>query len=248
MLAVALNLSSLASLAVIDGLVPLAAVDWVKLIIFAVVAIIWLINQLSNVIGNKAQPKKPPQVPPGRPNQANPQAGQRGLLDEVEQFLKEARKNVEQAQQTRTKPQPPAPPPRVKQPKQPKKPKPAPPPPRRTLATEPALDDVERGSSVADHVKRHIDTSRFDSGRFDQRAGNLSRLQQTVDQDIGAHVKSVFDHEIGTLGGGSTLGDAPKAVVAPTPADQLVAMLRDPQGIRNAILMQEILRPPVERW
>lgn len=100
-------------------------------------------------------------------------------------------------------------------------------------------EETFRGT-VSEHVQQHLDTS-----RFDERAGRLSQLQKTVEQDIGGHVKSVFDHQVGTLAKADAGGPA---VVAVTPAEQIAALLRDPQSMAAAIVMQEVLRPPVERW
>ena len=223
-----------------------AAVDWFKIVIWVVVIGAWAINQLM-AMKNKAEAAKPKLPQPPRP-QGNPAAGPRGLLDEVERFLKDARKNVEQAQQRSTKPpaasggrpKPAKTSQAQRSNKERQKPKP-PQPPRRKVEPERVVDDVERGGSVAQHVKQHLDTS-----RFDQRAEQLSKLRQTIDQDIGAHVKSVFDHQVGTLASSST--PAAEVESAPPPAQTLAALLRDPQGVRNAVILQEILRPPVDRW
>jgi len=62
-------------------------------------------------------------------------------------------------------------------------------------------------------------------------------------------LKSKFDHAVGTLAGtGSAAAGEAIAVGPDTPAAQLAAMLRDPQGIRQAVLVNEILRRPSERW
>lgn len=227
-----------------------AGVDWLKIIIWVVVIGAWAINQLM-ALKNKPGAAKPA-APRPQPNAGN---AQRGLLDEVERFLKDARKNVEQAQQRQAAKSSP-PPARAKPPKLPQSKrnkdqerKKAPDrskqkaaePQRRRLEPERSLDDVERGGSVAQHVRQHLDTS-----RFDQRAEQLSKLQQKIEQDIGAHVKSVFDHQIGTLAESSAA--AAESTAAPSAARQIADLLRDPQGVRNAVLLQEILRPPVERW
>jgi hypothetical protein len=108
-------------------------------------------------------------------------------------------------------------------------------------AADRPLDEVELGGSVARHVEQHLDTS-----RFAERAGRLSHLQQTVEQDIGAHVRSKFDHQVGTLAKqGAAAGDA---AAGPNVAAEIAAMLSDPASIRNAIVLQEILSPPTHRW
>jgi hypothetical protein len=233
----------------------LLAAGWEQVVIAMVAIGIWAVNQFLGARNKPAPPVARRNLPPAAPGQ--PAGGQKGLLDEVEQFLKDARKQMEQQQQ-RPQPQQPRPQPRIQPPPilqqpgaQTRKPKPPPKPkqksrqPGRPLSETRPLDDVREGNSVEQHVREHLGTDRFDTSAFDERAGKLSHLTQTIDQDIGAHVRSVFDHQVGTI---STTAAPVEAPAAPTPAQHLVAMLRDPQGVRNAIVLQEILKPPVERW
>jgi len=231
----------------------LLAAGWEQLIIGAIAVGIWALNQYFGSRNKQAPPARnnPPQPP--RPGQQP--GGQKGLLDEVEQFLKDARKQVQRQQNPQQPSQRNQPPPmpqqanRKQKQQAAKKAAKARPQPARPLAESRPLDDIERGSSVAEHVREHIGNDRFDTSQFDERAGNLSHLQQTTEQDIGAHVRSVFDHQVGTMTSGSALsGPAAEAPAGPTPAQQLFVMIRDPQGMRNAVLLQEILRPPLDRW
>jgi hypothetical protein len=229
-----------------------AAAGWEHLVIVAIGLGIWLLNQFLGA-RNKQPPQQQPMQgrnPPPVPRAGGGQpAGQKGLLDEVEQFLKDARKQMERQprpQQQRVQPPPVPQQSRRQKQQQAQRQKQAKP---RPLAEPRPLDDIERGTSVEQHVREHIGTDRFDTSRFDERAGKLSHIPQTIEQDIGAHVRSVFDHQVGTMTTGSALSaPATEGPVGPTPAQQLIAMLRDPQGMRNAVLLQEILRPPVERW
>jgi hypothetical protein len=238
----------------------LFAADWVEVVVPAVVFVIWLINQIAAV--KKGGPAGRPPARPNAPNApgqgAAPQAGgQRGLMDEVERFLREARKAMEQpqggAQQAKQVP-PQQRQPKQKQPRQ-KKASPAAQKPLGRLPqtdqprlqsrlSERSLDDVRAGGSVARHVQEHLDTS-----RFDERAGKLSHLKQTVEQDIGTHVHDAFEHKVGTLAAqDSGKPPAPIGDEASNPALQIAAMLRDPASMRNAIILQEILSPPTHRW
>jgi hypothetical protein len=242
--------------------VSLLAAGWEQVVIAIVAIGIWALNQFLGARNKAAPPARripPPVARPGQPAGGQPGGGQQGLLDEVEQFLKDARKQMEQQQ--RPQPQQQRPPPRIQPPPVPQqarkqkqqqakaRPKPPRQPARPPLSETRPLDDIERGSSVEQHVREHIGTDRFDTSAFDERAGKLSHLQQTIEQDIGAHVRSVFDHQVGTMTTGSASSAAPpEAPTGPSPAQQLFAMLREPQGLRNAILLQEVLRPPVDRW
>ena len=255
----------------------LFAAEWTDIVVPVVVFVIWIINQIS---GMKKAGQPPagrgvvrPQQPAGQQPAGQPAAaGQRGLMDEVEQFLKEARKAMEQPKQQQPKNLPPQPKPQQQRTPQPAqrsqakgKQKPPKLPKQQTggrvpLSEQSGLrskleqrdrDDVERGSSVGEHVRQHLDTS-----RFEERAGRLSHLQQKVNQDIGERVHSAFDHRVGTLAEQSgTRTDAQGAAMTtddsatgPNSVVQIVAMLRDPQSMRNAIILQEILSPPTHRW
>lgn len=201
--------------------------------------------------------------------------GQKTLLDEVEKFLQDARQATARAQnrppqqQQRPEQQQRRPsqvggslPSQQKPPKQPNnkrknqqntgQQKRRDEQPRRLTQADPSrlrpegdeLDDIRLGSSVGQHVQEHLGTS-----RFDERAGRLSHLRQQVEADIGGHVSSAFDHKVGSLTTGSvaatTSNDTP---TGPNQVVELVAMLKDPMSMRNAVLMREILEPPSHRW
>jgi hypothetical protein len=233
------------------GLPVLAAAQWTEVIIPIVVFVIWLINQIAAF--NKGKPGPKPQV--NRP--PNPNAGQnRGPLEEVEQFLREARKAMEaqqrgqQPQRSQPQPPPPKPKPQRQQKQQPKKQeKPAT---RKPLSAASRLRSPEEegewnraqlGGSVGQHVSEHLGSS-----KFDERAGRLSQIQRAVDQDIGTHVKSSFDHQLGSLTPQTAASGEPISDIGDNATAALLAMLRDPQSMRNAIILQEILQPPTHRW
>lgn len=66
---------------------------------------------------------------------------------------------------------------------------------------------------------------------------------------VAAHVSEVFGREMAHLRGDIT-GDAAGArvAVAPSSAQQLVKMLRDPQTVRQLVLLREVFERPVDRW
>jgi len=260
-----------------------AAADWVEIIIPVVVFLIWIINQIASLgRGAKDAPPKPQR--PAAPNAGDRGAaqnapGQRGLMDEVEAFLRDARKAMEEKtdprQQQANRPQqqqPPRPPAvapagqRKGQAKQ--KPqrggKTPPPPPPRQGGRVPLADQLKlksrlerstegapRSGSIEEHVKQH-----FAGGLFDERAGRLSHLQQSAESELAGHVHDAFDDQSGRQkaqtgtridaeGAAMTTDDS---ATGPNSVVQIVAMLRDPQSMRNAIILQEILSPPTHRW
>jgi hypothetical protein len=66
-----------------------AAGDWTQVIVPIVVFVIWLINQIANA--NKGNAPQGPKPQANRPAIPNPRQN-RGPLEEVEQFLRDARK------------------------------------------------------------------------------------------------------------------------------------------------------------
>jgi hypothetical protein len=241
------------------GDMHLAAVDWGEVIVPIVVFVVWVINQLAGgkKPGNVQPPRRPPVVPPGGGKPVQPNAPARGgLMDEVEQFLRQAKQAMEDAQKPKPRPQKPQPvatsqrpaPPKQKQQKgggkqNPRKNESQPQ--RKSLAEQsrlqPSTGERSLGGGVAAHVQQHLDTS-----RFDERAGKLSHLKQTVEQDIGGHVHGALDHQLGRYAAqAETTADDGSSTAA---MSELIAMLREPQSLRNAIILQEILTPPTARW
>jgi hypothetical protein len=101
-------------------------------------------------------------------------------------------------------------------------------------------------TSVAEHVAEQV-TSRANS--LGAKASKLGQRIANEDQQFDTKIKAKFDHTIGTLGG----SDAPIAVEQISPSNdslavQLVAMLANPTGVQQAVLVNEILRRPSDRW
>lgn len=250
---------------------PVLLADWISTTIWLVVISIGIINQLMGEKKKNAAKRAPPPA-----DGAKPGAGGKGLLDEVERFLQEARKATEQAQNRPAQQQPKQ---FVAPQQQPQKQRRSPQQQREqqqraaqkkqqrpskrvtqddarkegsSLASRQLSSKLELSSeeetfrgTVSEHVSHHLDTS-----RFAERAGRLSHIQQTVEADIGGHVRSVFDHQVGSLAQSGTPRDPNEAIPPESvrPLDQIASMLRDPQSMRTAIILQEILRPPTERW
>lgn len=130
-----------------------------------------------------------------------------------------------------------------------------PPPPRQTA--RPATDDeivIIGGSvapapdpynqSVAEHVRSHIDTS-----DLVQHARELGGEVALADDKLDARLHDTFDHKVGSLKTDlsrsiqSTTTTTTAKVVAPI-ANDLLEMLSNPESIRQAILISEVLKRP----
>jgi hypothetical protein len=253
-----------------------AAADWIQVIVWAVVIGIGILNQIFGANSKKKPPQMPRRPNAGAGGGAAPggaAGGQKTLLDEVEKFLQDARQATAQAhnrppqQQQRPEPQRPEQQRRPSQvggslPSQQKSQKQQgnrqrksqqsggqqrreQQQPQRLAQSEPSR--VRPQADGLEEVRAGED--RLNTSRFDERAGRLSHLRQQIDADIGGHISSAFDHKVGSLTTGSvaatTSNDTP---TGPNQVVELVAMLKDPMSMRNAVLMREILEPPSHRW
>jgi hypothetical protein len=115
-------------------------------------------------------------------------------------------------------------------------------PPRR-----PAAPRQER-ETVAEHVAENV------AARGRALAEQASRLGQRIieeDHQFDVQLKAKFDHTVGTLTG-SAVAAAEQAAAAASfearPAAQIAAMLANPEGVRQAIVINEILHRPSDRW
>uniref|UniRef100_A0A7C2PFX2 Uncharacterized protein n=1 Tax=Schlesneria paludicola TaxID=360056 RepID=A0A7C2PFX2_9PLAN len=189
--------------------------EWIGLAILLLTVLGWIVNAIK---GN---------APDGKPA-ARP--GRRDLRTELEVFLEELQGNKPAPQ-----PEPPRKPARPPQPvaKNPPPPKPRPdkkPPPRRvqpstTAAAEPGQVSPI-GSGVREHVAAYMAPDRV-AAHAQQHVGER-RIDKAVEQD---------------LGGGTVAPVAPAEQPRGKP-HPLLAALAQPSGMRQAILMQEILQKP----
>jgi hypothetical protein len=101
-------------------------------------------------------------------------------------------------------------------------------------------------SRVAQHVAQHIDTR-----QFAQRAERLGDVPEQSDERMDAHLHQAFDHSLGKLSSGThaiTAAHIPEVdnemksrVASHHP---LLAMLANPQSVRNAMIVSELLKRP----
>jgi hypothetical protein len=220
--------------------IPLFAdADIFKFIVAAVFIVITVLNKLLSG-GKEAKADKKPVVPKPRDVPPVPNV-RRAQQDEIDEFLRRAADNLKPKRQTARPTPPKAPPPPQKQA-----------PPRRLveMAQEiQPLQSVER-ESVAAHVQKHLSTAQFET-----RASTL------IDEDLTAadrqreqHRKEVFGHRVGTLTDTSVFEVEPTEqsanIVTQTAAAglPLASLLGSPDSLRRAIVLNEILTRPEQRW
>jgi hypothetical protein len=240
------------------------------------VLVMWVIRQIVEANKQagppKGQPAAAPQPPQGQPQPARPpQVGQQAdpLRNQVEDFLRRAGR-VRQGNQ-----QGPAPPrgrqvgaseievlvddaaaPRERRPlAEPFRPveqttaSSAPQPvtaPRKSRP--PRQPAASRRETVAEHVADNV------TAHSRALADQTSRLGQRIieeDHQFDVQLKAKFDHTVGTLTGSDVAAAeqaATAAQEASRPAAQIASLLANPDGMRQAIVVNEILRRPMDRW
>lgn len=257
-----------------DTFAPVFAAGWEELLtalLPLVLLVFWIIGQLSDA-KNKNKAKQPPrQQPPGGPPQAREQAarGPDAIRNQVEEFLRHAGGQGEDAGQqgqpaaraaeARMAPiegvseielvideDPPSRRPLSKplqsiresadaRAAQAPRGRPGQPP-----LSPTTFDEHE---SVVEHVTQHISSGRV------EMADHLSHLGERVvraDQEFDEKMHERFDHDLGELASrrAERMRQQESVVVRESAAAQIASMLANPEGVRQAVILNEILRRP----
>ncbi len=108
-------------------------------------------------------------------------------------------------------------------------------------------------SADASQPRRLRSTTDLSTSDVSQHADQLGhKFDHPKKSGVGAHVKSHYDHQVGRLV--STAFDPnalPDAAAEGGPVDileQIMKMMQTPQGLRQAVILQEILARPEHRW
>jgi hypothetical protein len=219
---------------------PLLAFDdgLIKLLIFVVVGIVYVINYLLGGRKGAAQKRQRDERrkanDPASDRQAAQTAAQRR---EIEEFQRSRQKEQRRPAISAAKP--------AKQVATKK-------PPRRLSESPIDAEIVDRpGEGVAAHVAKHLENQ-----VFDQRAAHMTDDLTKADREREEHSRKVFDHSVGRIPQTASqpeprMTDIAAVVqhAAQSPgAELLVTMLSNPTNLRHAIVLNEILHRPTERW
>ena len=249
------------------NIAPLLAVNWEEIISFAVgvvVLIVWLFNQIADAKRKPGGLPAPPVEPKPQPPRPEPMAevGQQAdpLRAQVDEFLRRANQadrpvGVPAQGPGAPVPRPPVqdevvvlldePSPEMRRPPLATTLKPAPAQPPRQPRREKRPKGA-RGKSVAEHVAERIGSS---SQVFREEVADLGSRVIQADKQFDEQLERKFRHQLGTLEqtAASTAYET-RAADTSSPAAQIAAMLASPEGVRQAIVVNEILRRPVDRW
>lgn len=231
-----------------NQLVLLAGIEvWLKFIFVVVFLLIWVFN---NLLSNKkpaARPQPRGPAPPPQPGlPAERPAGPQQLAGEIEEFLERA--TQKRQEKSRRKP--------AKTVVTAAAPVPPPKPARRLVqsTSENQGFEVTTGEAVAEHVRKHLDNR-----QFTERAEHLTDDITKSDTQREAHHKQVFEHKLGRLADTSTSQHAQDASdsaasqqathdASAAAATPIASMLANPESLRQAIVLNEILMRPEHRW
>jgi hypothetical protein len=108
------------------------------------------------------------------------------------------------------------------------------------------------GGQVSAHVNQYLDEQ-----EFKRRTEQLGSEVAHIDSEIEQHLHKTFDHAIGNLAG--VQGEAAVAPMAIESSEfaagdldaataNIYTLLSNPESIREAIILNEILHRPEERW
>jgi len=215
--------------------------DFFRAAIPVVFLIIWVISQ---VIGEQAKRPQPGKGAKPRPGGRRPP---KGVAQEIEEFLKRAAQqrgggkpaDVEvmrppraAAGQGRRGVEKPA----WQQPLEP-------------AAVDRAVEVLPTRNEIAESVERHLG-----GDLLGEHAEQLGDEIREVNGEVEQRLHEKFDHRVGHL---TTQPHAmPAAQVIPAvgtgvdtkAAAEVIALLRDPRGVRKAIIVSEVLNRPEHRW
>jgi hypothetical protein len=254
----------------------IAAADFVilvKVAIFLVIFLGWLINTFAKKVPQPPQRRRPPlenQAPAGEQQPTDP------LQAEIDEFLRKAQAQREgiPEEPARPRPQPVGDSPRRPRPKRragntgrrESSQRPPPLPQATSAVVELASADRPR-ETLAEQMAHRTET-----GVFDQRTRPLSQMQQASDSEFQQHMNKVFDHQVGSLkptalgmfeaagaAAASAATDAANVVAAGAQtstapvtihkgASDIALFLAGKKNIRDAIILSEILQRPEGRW
>jgi hypothetical protein len=221
---------------------------WLRFVVPAVFFVIYALNRLigsakpATPAARKPQrrppegerPLRPPQQPPAKPQAS----GQSQLNAEIEQFLKRANDRRGDPSRREAAPTP-------RSPKAPPKP---------PVAKPIDVQPLERReiSSVAASVEKHISNR-----TFTQRTEHLADDIVRADTEMEQHLQKAFSHRVGTLAdlqtaaatqGPATDKETSVVVAAGSAANAVAGLLTDAKNLRQAVILNEILKRPENRW
>ncbi len=208
-----------------------AQMAWEDIVWLVMVILFFIGPAVWKVLAGSQQKKAPPANQPPRMQQQAGRPAAADVDDEISQFLRSAAERRGQPQEQARQQQ-----------RRQQKPRPA----ERPVEAA-VVEDEPSGRRVAEHVREHLSNK-----EFTERASQLGRQVSRTDDRVEERVHEVFDHQLGAIAKKPTrapaFAESGPSEVPITAAAGLAAMLSNTDSIRQAILINEILTRPEERW
>lgn len=234
-----------------NHIVLLAADDWWQIVGGLIFMVLYGVGQLlsGRAEGKKRAPRpkqrrpQPPAAQPGPPGQPPNQADP--LRAEVEEFLRRAQGQPAEQEQLARETRP------VRResarsgqgrqrPSEPSQRQPATQAPPRRISERTPPDEIDlRHENVEEHVTRHLS-----SKGVTERASHLGEEIALADEKIEAHLEKKFEHRLGNLEHRKEI----PVLANLSDAEQLRKLLSDPEGMRQLMVINEVLRRPDDHW
>ena len=230
-----------------------ANADLIEIVVILIITALAGLGQFLAKFREKQPPAagaKPKPNPAQRPVPAD-------VADEIENFLRRAQERRAGAKRPReVAPQADRP---TRQPQ--RQPVPAEAVPAEAVPNEAVPNEVAElkplDERVEDHVQRYLNED-----EFTRRGTSMGKeVVDDVTRDIDQHLQQVFDHQVGQLGAASTAGapltptagglmpeSSEATSTATAEATDWAALLANPGSVRQAIVFNEILSRPEQRW
>ena len=204
-----------------NGCLMAAGLDWLEGLLPLLFVVIWIVSQIIGTLRKAGQARRQAAEPPQLREAGDNAAGDpQGLDREIEEFLKRSLGG-----QPKRQPPPPSPSSRERSRQRGSGQRQRPP----VTAGQPPLLPVQQ--------------SRVQQPLVQQIRMEATRVGAA---DISSHVESAFAHDLAHESPGLT-ASRPTNQQAAHPAAHLIAALRSPEGLRQLILMREILERPAFR-
>lgn len=235
----------------IDQMILFAADEWWQIVGGIIFMVLYGLQHLltGKQDAKQVKPKKvrPARKPPVKPvAQAQPADQADPLRAEVDAFLRQAEgKKQRGAEAPRDRPRVPIAreqrPRPVDQQRRPARSTQAPRKRKRTLESETVPVEIvdPRQEEVGQHVARHLSKKRVTEG-----AEHLGEEVALADDRIEMRLEEKFEHRLGSLEHKEQQVQERESSIA----EELRQLLSQPQGMRQLIIANEILRRPEERW
>jgi len=162
------------------------------------------------------------------------------MLNELEKLLREVAQQAQQAGQGRPAQRPQHQPRRIQ--------------PELEILDEDSVEIIDAEplhEGMMDHVAESMDTSDVThrAAQLSRHASQLGAQVGQADEKLEGRLHEKFDHDLGKIHDESvtTAGQKGQEGVALTASD-IVGMLSHPKSISQAVVLNEILQRPIDRW